>query len=61
MILNCETLVKMKKNVLAGKVLDYKKRFDSTLSTINFKLKDFKPNFNKFECDLAISRLVIFN
>ena len=51
----------MKKNVLAGKVLDYKKRFDSTLSTINFKLKDFKPNFNKFECDLAISRLVIFN
>lgn len=51
----------MKKNVLAGKVLDYKKRFDSTLSTINFKLKDLKPNFNKFECDLAISRVIIFN
>ena len=61
MILNYETLVKMKKGVLAGKILDYKKRFDSTLSTINFKLKDLKPNFNKFECDLAISRVIIFN
>ena len=31
MSLICETLIKMNKDVLAGIVLDYNKRFDSTM------------------------------
>ena len=39
MPLTCETLIKKKKDVLASMVLDYKERFDSTLSAINDELK----------------------
>ena len=58
MSLTCETLMKMNKDVLAGMVLDYKKRFDSTLSAITDELKELKTDFRKFESDLAISRNV---
>ena len=37
-----ERLMKMNKDVLAGMVLDYKKRFDSTLSAITGELKELK-------------------
>ena len=35
MPLTRETLMKINKGVLAGMVLDYKERFDSSLSAIN--------------------------
>ena len=35
-------------------VLDYKKRFDSTLSAITDKLKELKTDFGKPESDLAV-------
>ena len=59
MSLTRKTLMKMKKDVLAGMVLDYKERFDSTLSTITDELKELKTDFRKLESDLAISRNVI--
>ena len=58
MSLTHETLVKMKKDVLAGILLDYKERFDSTFSAINDELKELKTNFRKLESHLAISRAV---
>ena len=48
----------MNKDVLAGMVLDYKERFDSTLSAITDELKQLKTDFRKLESDLAISRYV---
>ena len=50
--------MKMNKDVLAGMVLDYKERFDSTLSAITDELKELKTDFRKLESDLAISRNV---
>ena len=50
--------MKMNKDVLAGMVLDYKERFDSTLSAITDELKELKTDFCKFESDLAITRNV---
>ena len=58
MSLTRETLTKMNKDVLAGMVLDYKKRFDSTLSAITDELKELKTDFHKLESDLAISQNV---
>ena len=48
----------MNKDVLAGMVLDYKERFDSTLSAITDELKELKTDSRKLESDLAISRYV---
>ena len=48
----------MSKDVLAGMVLGYKERFDSSLYTINDELNELKKNFRKLETDLAISRNV---
>ena len=48
--------MKMNKDVLAGMVLYYKERFDSTFSTINDQLKELKTNFHKLKTDLDISR-----
>ena len=48
----------MNKDVLAGMVLDYEERFDSTLSAINDELKELKTEFRKLESDLDISRNV---
>ena len=45
----------MNKDVLADMVLDYKERFDSTLSDINDKLKELKTLFRKLKPELAIS------
>ena len=42
MPLTRERLMKMNKDVLAGMVLDYKERFDSTLSAITDELKELK-------------------
>ena len=40
MSLTHETLMKMNNDVLAGMVLDYKERLDSTLSAITERTKD---------------------
>ena len=56
MSLTRETIMKMNKDVLAGMLLDYKEKYDSTLSAINDELKQLKTNFRKLEFDLAISR-----
>ena len=45
----------MNKVALAGMVLDYKERFDSTLSAITDELKELKTDFCMLESDLAIS------
>ena len=45
----------MNKVALAGMVLDYKERFDSTLSAITDELKELKTDFRMFESDLPIS------
>ena len=50
--------MKMNKDVLAGMVLGYKERFDSTLSVINDELKELKTDFRKLESGLAISQNV---
>ena len=46
------------KDVLAGMVLDYKERFDLTLSAITHELKELKKDFWKLESHLATSRNV---
>ena len=48
----------MNKDILAGMLVGYKERFDSTLSAINDELKELKTNFHKLETDLVISRNV---
>ena len=58
MSLTRETLMKMKKDILTGIVLDYNEKFDSTLSAINDELKELKKSFHKLENDLAIGRNV---
>ena len=58
MSLTREILMKMNEDVLAGMVLDYKERFDPTLSAITDELKEIKADFRKLESDLTISRNV---
>ena len=58
MSLTCQTSMKKNKDVLAGMVLDYKERFDSTLSAVTDELKERETDFRKLEYDLAISRNV---
>ena len=56
-----ETLMNMNKDVFAGMMLNYKERFDSTLSDISYqlkKVKELKTNFLKLETDLAVSRKI---
>ena len=54
-----ETLIQMNKEILAGMMLEYKERFDSTLSATNDELmKELKTNLFKLETDLGISRNV---
>ena len=55
MALNLESLMKLGKEVLAGMVLDYKDKFDTTLTNINKELIDLPNKFMKPESDLAIS------
>ena len=50
--------MKINKHVLAGMVLDYKEKFDSTLSATTDELKELKTDFRKLESDLLISRNV---
>ena len=56
MSLTRETLMKMNKDILAGMVLDYKERFDSTLPAITDESKEIKTDIRKLESDLAIRR-----
>ena len=58
MSLTRERLMKMNKNVSTSIALDYKERFDSTLSAINDELKQLKTDFRKLDSELAISRNV---
>ena len=43
---------------VAGRVLDYKERFDSALSATTDQLKELNTYFRKLEPDLASSRNV---
>ena len=56
MALNLESLMKLGKEVLAGMVLDYRDKFDTTLTNINKELTDLRNKFTKLESDLAISK-----
>ena len=56
MVLNLESLTKFGKEVLVGTVLDYKDKFDTTLTKINKDLTDLRNKFTKLESDLAISK-----
>ena len=56
MSLTREALMKINKDALAGMMLDYRERFDSTLFDINKELKERKTNSRKLETDQAISR-----
>ena len=55
MALNLESLMKLGK-VLAGVVLDYKDKFDTTLTNINKELTDLRNKSAKLKPDLAISK-----
>ena len=56
MALNLESLMKLGKEVLAGVVLYYKDKLDTTLTNINKELTDLRNKFTKLESDLAISK-----
>ena len=49
-------LMKLGKEVLAGMVLDYKDKFDTTLTNIKNELTDLRNKFTEMESDLAISK-----
>ena len=56
MALNLESLMKLGKKVLAGMVLDYKDKVDTTLTNINKELADLRNKFTKLESDLDINK-----
>ena len=56
MAFNLESQMKLGKEVLAGMVLDYKDKFDTTFTNINKELTDLRNKFTKLESDLAISK-----
>ena len=56
MALNLESLTKFGKEVLIGLVLDYKDKFDTTLTNMNKELTHIRNKFTKLESDLAISK-----
>ena len=56
MALNLESLMKVGKEVLTGMVLDYKDKFETTLTKINKEQTDVRNKFTKLESDLAISK-----
>ena len=49
-------LMKLGKEVLAGMVLDYKDKFDTTLTNIKNELTDLRNKFTEMESDLVISK-----
>ena len=51
--------MKLCKEVLAGMVLDYKDKFDTTLMNINKELTGLRNKFTKLESDLAIGKTQI--
>ena len=54
MTLNLESFMKIGQKVLVCMVLDYKDKFDATLTNINKELVDLRNIFTKLEPDLAI-------
>ena len=56
MALNLESLMKLGKEMLAGMVLDYKDKVDTTLTNISKELADLRNKFTKLESDLDISK-----
>ena len=56
MTLNLESIMKLDKEVLAGMVLYYKGKFNTTLTNINKELTDLRNKFTKLESDLVISK-----
>ena len=56
MALNLESLMKLGKKVLAGMILDYKDKVDTTLTNINKELADLRNKFTKLESDLDINK-----
>ena len=56
MALNLASLIKLGKKVLVGMVLNYKDKFDTTITSINKKLADLRNKFTNFESDHAISK-----
>ena len=51
MALNVESLMKLGKEVLAGMILDYKNKSDTTQMNINKELTDLQNKFSKLESD----------
>ena len=53
--------MKLGKEVLAGMVLDYNDKIDTTLTNINKELTDLRNKLAKLEPDLAISKNINSN
>ena len=56
MALKLESLMKLGKEVLPGMLLDYKDKFDTTLTKINKELTDLRNKSTKPQSDLPISK-----
>ena len=52
------SLTKLTREELANVVMDYQRKFDNSLSSINAELLELKTKFTKMESDIAISRNV---
>ena len=51
-----EIINKLGKEVLVRMVLDYKDRFDTTVTNINKELTDLRNKFSKLKSDVRISK-----
>ena len=51
-----EIINKLGKEVLVRMVLDYKDRFDTTVTNINKELTDLRNKFSKLKSDVSISK-----
>ena len=51
-----EIINKLGKEVLVRMVLDYKERFDTTVTNINKELTDLRNKFSKLKSDVSISK-----
>ena len=51
-----EIINKLGKEVLVRMVLDYRVRFDTTVTNINKELTDLRNKFSKLKSDLGISK-----
>ena len=58
MAYSLSSLIKLTREELANIVLDYQRKFDNSLGSINVELLELKTKFTKMESDLAISQNV---